>query len=128
MPLLFGSVTQIHDLTVTEQAAAIRAGETSSAEITDHYLERIDRLNEQVGAFYTVTHELAREQAAAADKAASASRKDGAELPPLTGVPIPIKDCSRPASLSRARPRRQSSACPATPRQGSARPRARRGT
>src|SRR5580692_1959498 len=38
--LLFGSVTQIHDLTVLEQAAAIRTGETSSAEITDHYLDR----------------------------------------------------------------------------------------
>ncbi len=64
MALPFGNVTQIHDLTVTELAAAIQSGETSSAEITEHYLDRIERLNEQVGAFYTVTHELAREQAA----------------------------------------------------------------
>jgi Asp-tRNA(Asn)/Glu-tRNA(Gln) amidotransferase A subunit family amidase len=92
-------VTQIHDLTVTELAAAIKTGETSSAEITEHYLDRIDRLNEQVGAFYTVTHELAREQAAAADKAVSASRRDGAELPPLTGVPIPIKDLNMVAGV-----------------------------
>ncbi len=99
MPLPFGNVTQIHDLTVTELAAAIPTGETSSAEITEHYLDRIDRLNEQVGAFYTVTHELAREQAAAADKAVSASRKDGAELPPLTGVPIPIKDLNMVAGV-----------------------------
>jgi amidase len=97
--LLFGSVTQIHDLTVTEQAAAIRSGETSSAEITEHYLDRIDRLNEQVGAFYTVTHDLAREQAAAADKAALASRRDGSALPPLTGVPIPIKDLNMVAGV-----------------------------
>jgi amidase len=92
-------VTQIHDLTVTELAAAIATGETSSVEITDHYLHRIDRLNEQVGAFYTVTHELAREQAAAADKAASASRQDGGGLPPLTGVPIPIKDLNMVAGV-----------------------------
>jgi amidase len=92
-------VTQIHDLTVTEQAAAIRSGETSSAEITEHYLDRIGRLNEQVGAFYTVTGELAREQAAAADKAASASRHDGSALPPLTGVPIPIKDLNMVAGV-----------------------------
>jgi amidase len=92
-------VTQIHDLTVTEQAAAIRAGETSSAEITGYYLDRIDRLNEQVGAFYTVTHELAREQAAAADKAVLASRRDGGELPSLTGVPIPIKDLNMVAGV-----------------------------
>ena len=97
--LLFGNVTQIHDLTVTEQAAAIRTGEISATEITEHYLDRIDRLNEQVGAFYTVTHELAREQAAVADKAVSASRKDGAELPPLTGVPIPIKDLNMVAGV-----------------------------
>jgi len=92
-------VTQIHDLTVTELATAIRTGETSSAEITEHYLDRIDRLNEQVGAFYTVTHELAREQAASADKAVLASRKDGGELPPLTGVPIPIKDLNMVAGV-----------------------------
>ena len=92
-------MTQIHDLTVTEQAAAIRAGETSSAEVTEHYLDRIDRLNEQVGAFYTVTHDLAREQAAAADKAVAASRRDGGELPPLTGVPIPIKDLNMVAGV-----------------------------
>jgi amidase len=92
-------VTQIHDLTVTEQATAIRSGETSSADITEHYLARIDRLNEQVGAFYTVTHDLAREQAAAADKAVAASRRDGGELPPLTGVTIPIKDLNMVAGV-----------------------------
>ena len=97
--LLFGSVTQIHDLTVTELAAAIRSGETSSAEVTQHYLDRIDRLNEQVGAFYTVTHDLAIQQAAAADKAVLASRTDGSELPPLTGVPIPIKDLNLVAGV-----------------------------
>jgi Asp-tRNA(Asn)/Glu-tRNA(Gln) amidotransferase A subunit family amidase len=92
-------VTQIHDLTVAELAAAIRAGDISSADITDHYLDRIDRLNDQVGAFYTVTHELAREQAASADKAALAARKNGGELPPLTGVPIPIKDLNLVAGV-----------------------------
>jgi amidase len=99
LALLFGNVTQIHDLAVTELAAAIQSGETSAAEITEHYLGRIERLNEQVGAFYTVTHELAREQAASADKAAAASRKDGAGLPPLTGVPIPIKDLNMVAGV-----------------------------
>jgi amidase len=96
-------VTEIHDLTVTELAAAIRAGRLSPVEITEHYLQRIDRLNEQVGAFYTVTPELAREQAAAAEKAvASGLRGAGAglaELPPLTGIPIPIKDLNMVAGV-----------------------------
>jgi len=99
LPLPFGDVTQIHDLTVTELATAIRTGDTSSTEITEHYLDRIDRLNEQVGAFFTVTHDLAREQAASADKAVVASRKEGAELAPLTGVPIPIKDLNPVAGV-----------------------------
>jgi amidase len=92
-------VTEIHDFTVTELAAAIQSGDMSSADITEHYLGRIDRLNEQVGAFYTVTDELAREQAASADKAVLASRKDGSTVPPLTGVPIPIKDLNMVAGV-----------------------------
>ena len=56
-------------MTVLELAAAIRQGELSPVEITEHYLDRIDRLNEQTGAFYTVTADLAKEQAAAAEKA-----------------------------------------------------------
>jgi amidase len=95
-------VTDIHDLTVTELAAAIRAGEVSPVQVTDHYLDRIDRLNEQVGAFYTITHDLAREQAAAAEQAVMAWRQDGSPgdgLPPLTGVPVPIKDLNQVAGV-----------------------------
>ena len=96
-------MTEIHDLTVTELAAAIRAGQLSPVEITEHYLQRIERLNEQVGAFYTVTPELAREQAAAAEKAVAGElRGAGAglsALPPLTGIPIPIKDLNMVAGV-----------------------------
>jgi amidase len=100
--LLFGNMTQIHDMTVIELAAAIRGGDLSPVEIADHYLDRIDRLGEQVGAFYTVTHDLAREQAAKAEKAAEQSRRAAggqAPLPPLTGVPIPIKDLNMVAGV-----------------------------
>jgi len=93
-------VTQIHDLSVTELAAAIRDGELSPVEITDHYLERIDRLGDQVGAFYTVTHDRARQEAAAAEKAvAGTGRDERSALPPLTGVPIPIKDLNMVAGV-----------------------------
>ena len=96
-------MTEIHDLTVLELTAAIGAGDLSPVEITDHYLDRIDRLNEQVGAFYTVTSEIARQQADQAEKAAAASRRDsggpGAALPPLTGVPIPVKDLNMVAGV-----------------------------
>src|ERR1700689_3876576 len=98
--LLFGNVTQIHDLSVTELAAAIRAAELSPVEITNHYLDRIDRLSDQVGAFYTVTGDRARQEAAAAEKAvAQASGDDRSALPPLTGIPIPIKDLNMVAGV-----------------------------
>jgi amidase len=89
-------------MTVLEQAASIAEGQLSPVEITDHYLERIGRLNEQVGAFYTVTGELARQQAAAAEKVAAESRAAGGSagaLPPLLGVPIPIKDLNMVAGV-----------------------------
>ena len=91
-------MTQIHELTAIELAAAIRAGDLSPVAVTDHYLRRTDELNEQVGAFYTITAELAAEQALAAEKAV-AQAADPADLPPLTGVPIPIKDLNMVAGV-----------------------------
>jgi amidase len=91
-------MTQIHELTVIELAAAIRAKELSPVAVTDHYLRRTAELNDQVGAFYTVTPELAAEQALAAEKAV-AEAADPAGLPPLTGVPIPIKDLNQVAGV-----------------------------
>jgi amidase len=80
-------VTHIHDLSAREQAAAIRDRELSPLDLTEHYLDRIDRLNDQVGAYVTVTAELAREQAKAAEKAVTQG-----DTSPLLGVPVPVKD------------------------------------
>src|SRR5258706_2844138 len=100
--LLCGNVTQIHDMTALDLAASVADGQLSPVEIADHYLDRIDRLNEQTGAFYTVTAELAKEQAATAEKLAAESRRAGDQatsLPPLTDVPIPIKDLNMVARV-----------------------------
>ena len=91
-------MTQIHELTAIELATAIRAKDLSPVAVTDHYLRRTAELNDQVGAFYTVTAELAAEQALAAEKAV-AEAADPADLPPLTGVPIPIKDLNQVAGV-----------------------------
>ncbi|WP_405733173.1 amidase [Streptomyces sp. NBC_01537] len=87
-------MAQLHDLTAVEQAEAVRKGTVSPIELTEHYLGRIERLNETVGAFVTVTPEIARKQAAEAEAEALAARRDGreAELSPLHGVPVPVKD------------------------------------
>src|SRR6202167_2977502 len=91
-------MTQIHELTAIELAAPIRTKDLSPVAVTDHYLRRTQELNEQVGAFYTVTADLAAEQALAAEKAVTQAA-DPAELPPLTGVPIPIKDLNMVAGV-----------------------------
>ena len=91
-------MTQIHELTMVELATAIRTRELSPVAVTDHYLRRTDELNDRLGAFYTVTAELAAEQALAAEKAVAAADDPG-QLPPLTGVPIPIKDLNMVAGV-----------------------------
>ncbi|MBY8878589.1 amidase [Actinacidiphila acidipaludis] len=85
---------ELHDLTAVEQGAAIRDGSLSPVELTEHYLARIDRLDASLGAFVTVTPEIARKQAAEAEAQALAARRDGRarELSPLHGVPVPVKD------------------------------------
>ncbi|MQA93905.1 MAG: amidase [Streptosporangiales bacterium] len=78
-------------MTALELAAAVRRRELSPVEITEHYLDRIERLNDTVGAFVTVTAEDARASAKQAELAV-ADAADPAALPPLHGVPVPIKD------------------------------------
>ncbi|NLU69018.1 amidase [Streptomyces sp. HNM0574] len=94
-------MAELHELTATEQAAAIREGALSPVELTEHYLERIGRLDAEVGAFVTVTPELARAQAAEAERAAREARAGGGtgELPPLHGVPVPVKDLNQVAGV-----------------------------
>ncbi len=88
-------MAELHDLTAIEAAAAIRTKQTSSSELVDHYLDRIARLDDQIGAFVTLTPDSAREQAAAADRAVAA----GQDLPPLHGVPTAIKDLNLVAGV-----------------------------
>jgi amidase len=81
-------MAQLHDLSALEAAAAVRRKEVSPVELVEHALARIAGLDEQVGAFVTVTAETAREQA----RAAEAAVLEGTDLPPLHGVPTAIKD------------------------------------
>jgi amidase len=88
-------VSELHDLTALEQAAAVRAGDVSSLELTEHYLARIDKLSDSVGAFITVTADLAREQARARDDEV----RHGDLRSPLHGVPVPVKDLNLTAGV-----------------------------
>jgi amidase len=88
-------VTQLHDLTALEQAAAVRSGEVSPTQLVEHSLARIAALDGGLGAFITVTPE--RALAAAAD--AEARLRAGGDLPPLLGVPTAIKDLNNTAGV-----------------------------
>ena len=80
-------MSDLHDLTALEQRDALRRKDFSAAELTEHYLERIDRYGEELGAFVEVTPDLARREASAADRRLAAGDRS-----PLLGLPLAFKD------------------------------------
>ena len=72
----------------SELASSIRAGELSSRELLDCYLDRIERLGAPVNAVVTIDAERARAEARQADDDAARGNWRG----PLHGLPITIKD------------------------------------
>jgi aspartyl-tRNA(Asn)/glutamyl-tRNA(Gln) amidotransferase subunit A len=86
------------ELTLSETAAAVASGELSPVEVTDAYLNRIDKLNPELTAYVTVTAERARADARALTDEASQGRRRG----PLHGVPIGLKDLIDTAGIPTA--------------------------
>ncbi len=80
--------TELTRLSAAEIAAAVRNGEVTAAEVTDAHLARIEQVEPQVRAFLHV----AADQARAAARAVDERRATGAELGPLAGVPLALKD------------------------------------
>jgi amidase len=72
---------------IARQAQLIAAGEVSSRELTEVYLERIGRLNWRLNAFRIVLDESALLHADQAD-----GRRSAGDRRPLLGVPIAVKD------------------------------------
>jgi amidase len=91
-------MSELHDLSALDAGAAVRRREVSPVELVEHALERIARLDAQVGAFVTITAEAARKQAKAAERAVREA-DDPATLPPLIGVPTAIKDLNLTAGI-----------------------------
>jgi amidase len=72
---------------LARQADLIRAGEVSSRELVELYLERIERLDPQLNSYRVV---MAERALAEADQADARRRSDGNR--PLLGVPVALKD------------------------------------
>lgn len=77
-----------HELTIMEASEVLGQGVMTSLELTEDILARIEDTEPQLNAFITVTADLAREQAQAADDA----MRDGRDLGSLHGIPIALKD------------------------------------
>src|SRR6266581_3097229 len=82
-----GSGIALTRVTVAGLRQALSAGQLSAADIVRFYLDRIEHLNPALGAVISVC-------AGAADEARAIdqSRAEGAELGPLAGIPVLIKD------------------------------------
>lgn len=80
--------TEIHRLSIRRIASLYRARQLSPVEVVDALLDRIDRHNTALNAFVTVTAELARRIARAAEE----KLRTSADLPLTFGIPFSVKD------------------------------------
>ncbi len=79
------------------QAQLIRSRQISPTELTQLYLERIDRFNPLIGAFFHVATARAIDTAAA--QTDRLMTEEPAALPPLFGLPTAIKDLQPVAGM-----------------------------
>ncbi len=86
-----------HTKTLSELSAMLQAGEVTSVQLTEHFLQRIKQFDSELNSFITITEEQALKAAADADEV----RKAG-NAGPLTGIPIAHKDifCTRGVKTS----------------------------
>ena len=78
-------MADLHELTALELWQELQTGRVSPRELASHYLDRIERLNPQLGAFVTVTREAALRRA---DEVA----ENVPRTAPLWGLPSGDKD------------------------------------
>ena len=80
-------MTDLHRLSIREMTEGLKTAQFSSRELTQHYLDRIAKIDGRVQSYVTVTAEQALAQADAADQLLKSGTAGI-----LTGVPIAHKD------------------------------------
>lgn len=83
-----GPMSELWQLGALQLAEKIRSGDTSSREVLEAHLARVDAVNPSVNAIVRRLDDEARAAADAADRAVAA----GAPLGPLHGVPCTVKE------------------------------------
>lgn len=81
-------MSELTERTIFEHAEALRKKEYSSVQLTQAYLEQINKKDKTIGAYITVTADRAIESAKAFDE----GRCSDSEISPLAGIPCGIKD------------------------------------
>ncbi len=76
------------DSTATELLAELAAGNTSSLELTQAYLDQIDKCDDEIGAFLSVDAEQSLTRAKWIDQ----QRQAGEQVGLLAGLPVAVKD------------------------------------
>jgi aspartyl-tRNA(Asn)/glutamyl-tRNA(Gln) amidotransferase subunit A len=82
------TMADLHELTAVELLAQLQSGEATSGQATQAYLDRIERLDSDLGAFLSTSPEAALSRAAEIDR----RRQSGEPLGPLAGLPVAVKD------------------------------------
>ena len=85
-------MAEIYELSASELAAKLRAGEVTSEDAVKAHLERIEKLDGVINAYLHVNAEEALEVAREVDQIRAAGGAEAEVLHPLAGVPIAIKD------------------------------------
>ncbi|HEY5229732.1 MAG TPA: amidase [Galbitalea sp.] len=85
-------MSELHHLSAQEQWRLVHRGEITPLELVNHYLERIGRLNDELGAFTTVTADAARTRAGVLAELVP-------KAAPLWGIPLGDKDLVRRAGV-----------------------------
>ena len=81
-------MAELHQLTLAQASEAVRKRKVSPVELTQHCLQRINRLDPQLNAFITITDDLAMAQA----RRAELEILEGHYRGPLHGIPVALKD------------------------------------
>ncbi len=95
MPIPHGD--ELAFVPATELGRRIRAREVSPLDVVRVFMQRIERLNPDIGAYVTLTAERAIAEAETAERVLMTAEPD--ELGPLFGLPISIKDLSPTAGV-----------------------------
>src|ERR1700730_11030917 len=86
---------ELHFITIAEASRRISQRELSPVELTETYLQRISAIDNQLMSFVTLTAELARQRA----RAAEAEVMRNGPRSPLHGIPYCLKDIIETAGI-----------------------------